>query len=209
MNGWKSSFIQLPPLLSVPTLPPSTPLQCRTPSPPTHTHINTHSLPCPLRNTGRGGCVWVGFPNYLSRFQQMVKELSSWGSRCSFPLSQRTWLLHFSPFPFPKDSGASSFSSPDHLKKTFERPNWNLKFCPDPQTFSLSSQLPKDQTVHLASFSSDPETFCPPQRSSTVGSDIQLLHPARTVEQIMPSDFLTPFLELDEEFCKVRASFIT
>lgn len=102
MNGWKSSFIQLPPLLSVPTLPPSTPLQCRTPSPPTHTHINTHSLPCPLRNTGRGGCVWVGFPNYLSRFQQMVEELSSWGSRCSFPLSQRTWLLHFSPFPWTK-----------------------------------------------------------------------------------------------------------
>ncbi|KAK2913088.1 hypothetical protein Q8A73_007201 [Channa argus] len=56
--------------------------------------------------------------------------------------------------------------------------------------------------VPVPSFSLDPEAFRPPEPFSTVGSDIQLLYSARTLEQNMPSDFLTPFLELDEEFCK-------
>ncbi|XP_026171250.1 mRNA decay activator protein ZFP36L1 [Mastacembelus armatus] len=52
--------------------------------------------------------------------------------------------------------------------------------------------------VHLSSSSSGPETFRTPQPSSTVGSYIQLLHSLRMVEPTMASDFLAPFLELDE-----------
>lgn len=76
MNGLKSSFIQLFSLLAVPTLPPSTQLQCRAPPPPTHTslaHINTQTPSLPPEAFGQEG---VGFPNYLNRFQQMVEELS-------------------------------------------------------------------------------------------------------------------------------------
>lgn len=65
---------------------PSTPSQCGTPPSPswalpcdTDTHINAHTLwpASPLRNRGGREGRWVS-PDYLSRFQQMVEELSSW-----------------------------------------------------------------------------------------------------------------------------------
>lgn len=59
-------------------------------------HINTHTHPSrPPPEPQAGG--WVGFPNYLSRFQQMVGELSSRGHLALPPNfsspSQQTWLL--------------------------------------------------------------------------------------------------------------------
>lgn len=80
----------------------------------------------------------MGFPNYLSRFQQMVEELSSQG----------------------------------------------LLWLPQPQTSAPAG------THRSASSSGCPATVLSGPRKSVL-------------EQIMPSDFLTPFLELDEEFCKV------
>ncbi|KAI3353685.1 hypothetical protein L3Q82_004832 [Scortum barcoo] len=56
----------------------------------------------------------------------------------------------------------------------------------------------RPDVLRVSSFCLDSETL----PSSTVGSDVRLLQPARTVEHTMPSDFLTPFLELDEEFFK-------
>lgn len=145
--------------------PPTPPLQH------TDTYIKTHThTPCPApwgtqARVGAG----VGFPDYLSRFQQMVEELSSWG---------HTALLPNSPSPSHKPE-CSSISLP----------------------FSFSPKWPQDQILFL--LSGPPKN--PSRTSSRAGPDPQLLNSVRTLEQIMPSDFLTPFLELDEEFCKVRA----
>lgn len=72
MNGWRSSFSG-----AHPAPQHTTTMQDPSPNPDTHTHINAHShtlahTPCPREDTGEGG--WMGFPNYLSRFQQMVKN---------------------------------------------------------------------------------------------------------------------------------------
>lgn len=50
-------------------------MQDPSPNPDTHINARSHTLthtPCPRENTGVGG--WMGFPNYLSRFQQMVRN---------------------------------------------------------------------------------------------------------------------------------------
>ena len=180
MNGLKSSFIQLPPRLSVPTLPPSTPLQCRTPSPsptPQHTHtlahINTHT-PCPAPwRTQAGGCEWVGFPNYLNRFQQMVEELSSWGH---VALSSQILVCSAT------DLTASTFLSLPSPKTSLNC--WNKQRDLPRQTVNSFSVTPKTRrclALHLPFTSA----VCPPQQSSTVGSDIQRLNPAGTVNHAL------------------------
>lgn len=179
MNGLKSSFIQLPPRLSVPTLPPSTPLQCRTPSPsptPQHTHtlahINTHT-PCPAPwRTQAGGCEWVGFPNYLNRFQQMVEELSSWGHVAHSPkyclLCNGPDRLHISLPSLPKKLSQL-------LEQAKGSPQTVNSFSVTPKTETLSgpassprfSTLSSPAVLHCgirhpaSSFSGDGES-CPP-----------------------------------------------
>lgn len=84
MNGSKSSFIQsppsLPPCLSVPTLPPSAPLQCRTPPPATHINAHSHTLthtPCPPGEHRHGRV--DGFPQLFKQIPTDGQELSSQG----------------------------------------------------------------------------------------------------------------------------------
>lgn len=183
----------------------------------THTYINTHthSLPCPLRNTGRGGCVG-GFPQLFKQIPTDGRGTFLLGSRCSLsqlPVSFTNWPEYsFIYLPFPPQKTFLNCCNKQLLfpwKTVFKEPNWNLRGFPRPlKPFIISCHLssPRTRLVRPSFFSSDPETFCPPQPSSTVWSDIQLFDSARTLERIMPSDFLTPFLELDEEFCKVRAT---
>lgn len=75
-----ASFRALPPCLSVPTLPPSAPLQCRTPPPATHINAHSHTLthtPCPPGEHRHG---WVdGFPQLFKQIPTDGQELSSQG----------------------------------------------------------------------------------------------------------------------------------
>lgn len=152
-----ASFILLPPLLSVPTLPPSTPLQCRTNTTPhllsTHINTHTHSLPCPAPWGAQAGVgVEAGFPDYLNRFRQMVRELSSRGH---VALS-------------PNSLNASSFLSPFLPKRHLFRSRVS---SPENPLKPLQPLLPKHQPcVHPSSFSPDPETFCPPLWDQTSSS---------------------------------------
>lgn len=160
---------------------PSTPSQCGTPPSPswalpcdTDTHINAHTLwpASPLRNRGGREGRWVS-PDYLSRFQQMVEELSSWDH-----------TAHLSSLPYLKNPT----SPPPPPSKT-------IPLSPLPRSSKFQDQKPFFYTIPF------PKCWTRPPRPSC-GS----LAESRTLEQTMPSDFLTPFLELDEEFCKVRVS---
>lgn len=146
------------------------------PATQTLTLMHTHSgRPAPW-GTEEGG--WVS-PDYLSRFQQMVEELSSW---------DHTALL----------------SSLPHLKSPTSPPPKQFLFLPFLVPASSRIRHPSFTLVtqkHPSSNIPFPKCWTRPPHPSC-GS----LAESRTLEQIMPSDFLTPFLELDEEFCKVRVS---
>lgn len=147
---------------------------------PQHTHTLTHTqLPAlpPEEHRQGVGVYGVGFPQLFKQIPADGPETFLLDSRCS--LSQL-------PVSFTSDLQRAKLKS--------------RRFFPVPQTSSLSSQLPKHQTFWTQ------KLFVLSHPSSSVGSDIQLFHSARTVQRTMPSDFLTPFLELDEEFCKVRAT---
>lgn len=75
-----ASFRALPPCLSVPTLPPSAPLQCRTPPPATHINAHSHTLthtPCPPGEHRHGRV--DGFPQLFKQIPTDGQELSSQG----------------------------------------------------------------------------------------------------------------------------------
>ncbi|XP_074535877.1 mRNA decay activator protein ZFP36 [Halichoeres trimaculatus] len=74
--------------------------------------------------------------------------------------------------------------------KTINGPCRSLLLPRIPQTL----QHLQDQEDHFL----DPVSFL----SLDLKLSLISSQPARTAEHIMPSDFLTPFLELDEEFCK-------
>lgn len=77
----------------------------------TFTHINTHSLP--PENAGRGG-----FPNYLSRFRQMVGELSSQAPAVAPPAPDLLLLLERTPPPaahnFAPGTQKAAFAGVNH-----------------------------------------------------------------------------------------------
>lgn len=81
MAGKVASFRAPPPFCALPAPQHTITMQDPSPKPDTHINARSHTLthtPCPRENTGVGG--WMGFPNYLSRFQQMVKNFLQGGA---------------------------------------------------------------------------------------------------------------------------------
>lgn len=75
MAGKVASFRAPPPICALPAPQHTITMQDPSPNPETHINARSHTLthtPCPRESTGVGG--WRGVPNYLSRFQQMVKN---------------------------------------------------------------------------------------------------------------------------------------
>lgn len=112
-----------------------------TPPPPTQTHINTHSLPCPLSNTGRGWVYTVGFPQLFKRMPTDGRGTFLQGGHVALSLSHV--LVSFST-----DLTSPSFLSP-FKKNTWDQQLLNRRRAKTRELFILPS-LSSHRLLHPA-----------------------------------------------------------